>query len=58
VLDTDAPSYGGSGWASHGALRTSPHAAHGRPQSLDLALPPLAVLVLAPVASGGTPVAI
>lgn len=58
VLDTDAPSYGGSGWASHAPLRTSPKPAHGRPHSLDLALPPLAVLVLAPVASGGTPVAI
>jgi len=57
-IDTDAPAYGGSGWAEPGPLRTSPNPAHGRPHSLDLALPPLALLVLSPVADSGTPLAI
>jgi 1,4-alpha-glucan branching enzyme len=46
VLNTDAPAYGGSGLGNFGGVETSPVPRHGREQSLNLVLPPLAVLVL------------
>jgi 1,4-alpha-glucan branching enzyme len=46
VLNTDVREYGGGGLGNLGGLATVPVACHGRPQSLDLVLPPLAVVVL------------
>jgi len=46
VLNTDAPAYGGSGMGNFGGTETSPVPRHGREQSLELVLPPLAVVVL------------
>jgi 1,4-alpha-glucan branching enzyme len=46
LLNTDAWEYGGSGRGNLGGLDTVPVAVHGRPQSLDLCLPPLAAVVL------------
>jgi 1,4-alpha-glucan branching enzyme len=46
VLNTDAREYGGSGQGNLGGLETAPIPFHGRPQSLNLLLPPLAVVAL------------
>jgi len=46
MLNTDAPAYGGSGLGNFGGSETSPVPRHGRAQSLELVLPPLAVVVL------------
>jgi 1,4-alpha-glucan branching enzyme len=43
ILNSDAPLYGGSGQGNLGGVRTDPVTCHGRPQSLVLTLPPLAV---------------
>jgi 1,4-alpha-glucan branching enzyme len=45
ILNTDATAYGGSGMGN-GDLQTEPVAAHGRPCSLSLSLPPLATIML------------
>ena len=47
LLNTDAAKYGGTGKRISGALRTEKVGAHGRLQSLQLDLPPLACLMLA-----------
>jgi 1,4-alpha-glucan branching enzyme len=47
AINTDSHFYGGSDVGNGGDLTTQPISAHGRPQSLLLTLPPLAVLVLA-----------
>ncbi len=47
-LNSDAVLYGGSGVGNQGGASTVPVAAHGRFQSLNLRLPPLALLVLEP----------
>ena len=47
-LNSDAPQYGGSGIGNLGGTDALEHALHGRPYSLALRLPPLAVLVLTP----------
>ena len=47
VLNTDDPSYGGSG-VKNGGLETETKPAHGRQVSLSLTLPPLATMVLKP----------
>jgi 1,4-alpha-glucan branching enzyme len=44
ILNSDATLYGGSGQGNIGAVRTSPVAWHGHAQSLNLTLPPLAML--------------
>jgi 1,4-alpha-glucan branching enzyme len=49
VLNTDATDYGGSGLGNLGAVEAEPVPWHGRPCSLNLTLPPLAVVVLKPV---------
>ena len=41
ILNTDAVDYGGSGVGNYGAAQTRDVGAHGRPFSLELALPPL-----------------
>jgi 1,4-alpha-glucan branching enzyme len=48
ILNTDATSYGGSGQGNFGGVDTGPLAVphHGRPHSIDLTLPPLAVVVV------------
>jgi 1,4-alpha-glucan branching enzyme len=44
LLNSDATIYGGSGQGNIGGLKTAPIAWHGYPQSLNLTLPPLAVV--------------
>ena len=46
VLNSDAAPYGGSGMGNLGAAVATDIAAHGRPHSLSLALPPLGVTFL------------
>lgn len=48
ILNTDAEPYGGSGQGNLGGVDTGPLAVphHGRPQSIDLTLPPLGVVIL------------
>lgn len=48
LLNSDAEGYGGSGVGNGGGIRTEPIPAHGHPQSLALALPPLGIVVLKP----------
>jgi 1,4-alpha-glucan branching enzyme len=45
ALNSDATEYGGSGVGNFGGAVATPEPAHGRPCSLRLTLPPLAVLV-------------
>jgi 1,4-alpha-glucan branching enzyme len=45
-LNSDARDYGGAGWGNLGGVEARPAAAHGRPWSVSLTLPPLAVVVL------------
>jgi 1,4-alpha-glucan branching enzyme len=44
MLNSDAKEYGGSGMGNFGQVHAEPIRAHGRPYSLNLTLPPLAVL--------------
>jgi len=46
ILNSDARDYGGSGWGNLGSVVSVPVAAHGRTDSLNLNLPPLATIVL------------
>ena len=46
ILNSDAPLYGGSGQGNIGGVSTTPVHAHGHDQSLNLTLPPLAVIAL------------
>jgi len=48
VLNSDALLYGGSGQGNNGSVEAATLPLHGRPYSLNLTLPPLAVLVLRP----------
>jgi len=45
LLNSDAREYGGTGLGNLGAVRADVHPIHGRDYSLDLTLPPLAVLI-------------
>ena len=47
-LNSDAVEYGGSGQGNLGAVHASSLQTHGRPYSLSVRLPPLAVVVLTP----------
>ena len=40
--------WGGGGFLTRGRVTSEPSPFHGFPQSIELALPPLSVLVLAP----------
>jgi len=51
ALNSDAKAYGGSGQGNFGGLETSPVEAHGRPQSLEMTLPPLAIVMFEHVGS-------
>jgi 1,4-alpha-glucan branching enzyme len=46
TINTDSHFYGGSNVGNGGEIATRPIPSHGRPQSLLLTLPPLAVLIL------------
>jgi 1,4-alpha-glucan branching enzyme len=46
LLNSDAKEYGGSGLGNLGGVVAEPQDAHGRPYSLNLTLPPLAMLFL------------
>ncbi len=46
LLNSDGKEYGGSGMGNFGQVHAEPIASHGRPYSLNLTLPPLAVLFL------------
>jgi len=48
ILDTDAPAYGGSGYAKTGRFVAEAVPSHGYPFRLRLALPPLAAVFLRP----------
>ncbi|HEY8506621.1 MAG TPA: 1,4-alpha-glucan branching protein GlgB [Gemmataceae bacterium] len=48
ILNSDAPIYGGSGQGNFGGVRAVPIAYHGRPASVSLTLPPLAVVMFTP----------
>jgi 1,4-alpha-glucan branching enzyme len=48
VLNSDAPHYGGSGQGNLGGVTAAPVGWHGRPQCLNLTLPPLALIALKP----------
>ncbi|HEV3023851.1 MAG TPA: alpha amylase C-terminal domain-containing protein, partial [Pirellulales bacterium] len=43
LLNSDAQDYGGSGQGNFGGAEASPITAHGRPWSLNITLPPLAM---------------
>ncbi len=51
ILNSDAPFYGGSGQGNLGGVDAVPLPMHGRPYSLTLTLPPLAVVVFKAPAS-------
>ncbi|HEX9897382.1 MAG TPA: 1,4-alpha-glucan branching protein GlgB [Dehalococcoidales bacterium] len=46
ILNSDATEYGGSGMGNFGGLNADHHSFHGRHYSLNLTLPPLAILFL------------
>jgi 1,4-alpha-glucan branching enzyme len=48
LLDTDDPRYGGSGFRQQDTAETVEHSSHGHEQSLEVDLPPLAMVVLTP----------
>jgi 1,4-alpha-glucan branching enzyme len=48
ILNSDAPLYGGSGQGNMGGVEASPLPVHGRPWSLSLTVPPLAVVAFKP----------
>lgn len=45
VLNSDASIYGGSGWGNFGGVEATPVPWHGRPYSVNLTLPPLAMVI-------------
>jgi 1,4-alpha-glucan branching enzyme len=48
VLNSDAAEWAGSAYSTRGRVTTEPSPFHGFPQSMQLTLPPLSVLVLVP----------
>jgi 1,4-alpha-glucan branching enzyme len=48
LLNSDGRDYGGSGMGNMGGVQAEAIAAHGRPYSLNLTLPPLAIVFLKP----------
>ncbi len=46
LLNSDALEYGGSGWGNLGSVESVPVSSHGRTDSLNLQLPPLATIML------------
>jgi 1,4-alpha-glucan branching enzyme len=52
LLNSDAKHYGGAGWGNLGGVEAAPVAAHGRPYSLTVTLPPLSTLFFRSEADG------
>ncbi|MBI3872463.1 MAG: 1,4-alpha-glucan branching protein GlgB [candidate division Zixibacteria bacterium] len=52
ILNSDASIYGGGGMGNLGEVAAVPESAHGRPYSLALTLPPLAVVFFKPKTDG------
>jgi 1,4-alpha-glucan branching enzyme len=48
ILNTDAGVYGGGNLGSGGQVEAHDYSAHGKPHSLELVLPPLAMVILKP----------
>jgi 1,4-alpha-glucan branching enzyme len=48
ILNSDAPLYGGSGQGNMGGVEAAPLPLHGRPWSLNITVPPLAVVAFRP----------
>ncbi|RMG72772.1 MAG: 1,4-alpha-glucan branching protein GlgB [Nitrospirae bacterium] len=48
ILNSDSELYGGSNVGNLGGIEAVPHPVHGRPFSLNIALPPLGVLIFKP----------
>ena len=48
LLNSDAKEYGGSGQGNFGGTHTTPFASHGRPHTLIITLPPLAMVCFKP----------
>jgi 1,4-alpha-glucan branching enzyme len=48
ILNGDAPLYGGSGQGNMGGVEAAPLPLHGRPWSLNITVPPLAVVAFRP----------
>ena len=46
IINSDARIYGGAGWGNLGAVESVPVATHGRVESINLTLPPLATIML------------
>jgi 1,4-alpha-glucan branching enzyme len=46
IMNTDAREYGGSGWGNLGGVESAPVGSHGRIESINLNVPPLATLIL------------
>ncbi|HET7550139.1 MAG TPA: 1,4-alpha-glucan branching protein GlgB [Gemmatimonadaceae bacterium] len=53
IFSSDDPRFGGSGHSGADLVRADPSPFHGYAQSVELTLPPLGMLVLAPVNRGG-----
>ncbi|MDB4877535.1 MAG: 1,4-alpha-glucan-branching enzyme [Gemmatimonadetes bacterium] len=51
LLSTDDPEWGGSGFGRFESVESEPSPFHGYPQSVEVTLPPLSALVLAPAGS-------
>src|SRR5690606_21206537 len=51
LLNSDDSLYGGSGYPAPRSVTADAIEAHGRAQSIELTVPPLSVIVLAPVTS-------
>jgi 1,4-alpha-glucan branching enzyme len=49
MLNSDAKEYGGSGHGNLGGVEATPFPVHGRPHSLCISLPPLAILFFKPL---------
>jgi 1,4-alpha-glucan branching enzyme len=55
VLNTDGTAFGGSNHGNVGGVQATPIPSHGRRSSINLTLPPLAALFLAPFGQLGPP---
>jgi 1,4-alpha-glucan branching enzyme len=51
LANSDASAYSGSGWGNLGAVGATATTTHGRPFSVELTLPPLSIIFLAPAGS-------
>jgi 1,4-alpha-glucan branching enzyme len=48
LINSDVGAYGGSNFGNQGGAWAEPRAWQGQPHSVELSLPPLAVLILKP----------